>query len=336
MTGSPTPELLSVRDLRVELPVGGRWYPAVGGVSFGLEAGASLGIVGESGCGKSLLARALLDLAPENARISGDVRLHGRSLRSLSESDWGAIRGRSLAMVFQESAAALDPVLSIGDQIVEAIRAHAHPSAGEARATARRLLAEVSFPDTARALEEYPHRLSGGERQRALLAIALAANPEVLIADEPTTALDATIAAEILDLLEQLRRQRNLSLILISHDLTAVAAACERVLVLYAGRVVEEAPAQSLFRAPMHPYTRGLVASSARSRPAGRQARFSAIPGAVPDLPFRVPNSCGFAPRCPDRFAPCDRSQPPLEEHAEGRVRCFLYSSEKPSAEEQR
>src|SRR5215471_10592954 len=237
MTGSPTPELLSVRDLRVELPVGGRWYPAVGGVSFGLEAGASLGIVGESGCGKSLLARALLDLAPENARISGDVRLHGRSLRSLSESDWGAIRGRSLAMVFQESAAALDPVLSIGDQIVEAIRAHAHPSAGEARATARRLLAEVSFPDTARALEEYPHRLSGGERQRALLAIAL--------------------AAEILDLLEQLRRQRNLSLILISHDLTAVAAACERVLVLYAGRVVEEAPAQSLFRAPMHPYTRG-------------------------------------------------------------------------------
>jgi peptide/nickel transport system ATP-binding protein len=336
MTGSPTPELLSVRDLKVELPIAGRWYPAVDGVSFGLEAGESLGIVGESGCGKSLLARALLDLAPESARISGDVRLRGRSLRALTERDWGAIRGRSLAMVFQESAAALDPVRSIGDQIVEAIQAHAHPSAGEARAAARRLLAEVSFPDTARALEEYPHRLSGGERQRALLAIALAANPEVLIADEPTTAVDATIAAEILDLLERLRLQRNLALILISHDLAAVAAACERVLVLYAGRVVEEAPTQSLFRAPLHPYTRGLVASAARRRPASRRERFAAIPGAVPDLPFRVQNSCGFAPRCPERFAPCDRAQPPLEEHGEGRVRCFLYSSEKGSVEEQR
>jgi peptide/nickel transport system ATP-binding protein len=238
-------------------------------------------------------------------------------------------------MVFQDSASALDPVRTIGDQIIEAIRAHSSVSVEDARSTARRLLAEVSFRDTERALEEYAHRLSGGERQRALLAVALAADPEVLIADEPTTALDATIAAEILELLERLRRQRKLALILISHDLAAVALACERVLVLYSGRVVEEAPTRELFSSPLHPYTRGLVACAARRPPAGRQERFASIPGAVPDLPFRATTGCSFAPRCPERFAPCDRSEPTLQEQGGARVRCFLYGPQERSLAEE-
>jgi oligopeptide/dipeptide ABC transporter ATP-binding protein len=328
--------LLSVHHLKVELPIAGTFYPAVDDVSFDLSAGESLAIVGESGCGKSLLARALIDLAPETARVSGQVRLRGRSLRGLTERDWTSVRGRQIAMVFQESASAFDPVRTIGDQIVEAIRAHSSVSATEARASARRLLTEVSFPEAERALSEYPHRLSGGERQRAFLAVALAANPEILIADEPTTALDATIAAEILDLLESLRRTRNLALILISHDLAAVARASDRVLVLYAGRVVEEALSRDLFASPMHPYTRGLVACAPRLRPVASNTRLSAIPGVVPELAKRRTDSCGFAPRCAERFSPCDREEPSLEQQGSGRVRCFLYGPDAKSVGERR
>jgi len=317
--------LLSVRNLRVELPIGDRWFAAVDGVDFELAAGESLAIVGESGCGKTLLARALLDLAPEGARVSGDVRLRGTSLRNLSESQWSRVRGGDLALVFQEPASAFDPVRTVGDQIVEAIRAHERVTAGEARDAARRLLVEVSFPDAERALREYPHRLSGGERQRAFLAIALAANPKILIADEPTTALDATIAAEVLELLDRLRRQRSLALLLISHDLAAVARASDRALVMYSGRVVEEAPTADLFRSARHPYTRGLIASSARPRSAGHGDRFAAISGVVPDLSQRAVGSCAFAPRCPERFGRCAEEEPALSTNGSARVRCFLY-----------
>jgi len=325
MTQSPSPSLLSVRGLRVELPIAGNFYPAVDGVDFDLAAGESLAIIGESGCGKTLLARALLDLAPEGARVSGDIRLEGVSLRGRPEAEWCRVRGGAISLVFQEPGSALDPVRTVGDQIVEAIRAHRAGAADDARATALGLLREVSFADAERALSEYPHRLSGGERQRAFLAIALAANPKVLIADEPTSSLDATIAAEVLELLETLRRQRGLSLILISHDLAAVARATDRALVLYAGRVVEEGTTDSLFRGARHPYTRGLLASAIRPRSAAPGERFPAIAGAVPDLARRESGRCAFAPRCPERFSRCDAEDPALLSVDSGRVRCFLY-----------
>jgi peptide/nickel transport system ATP-binding protein len=320
-----TSPLLSVRNLRVELPLNDRWFPAVDGIDFDLTEGQALGVLGESGCGKTLAARALLDLVPEGARLTGSVIYRGRDLLRLAERDWRAVRGREIALVFQEPAAALDPVRTIGDQIVEAIRAHSSVSAVQARREARRLLAEVSFFDPDRGIREYPHRLSGGQRQRACLAIALASGPSILIADEPTTALDATLAADVLDLLERLRRERGLALLLISHDFGVIARHTERALVLYAGRVVEEARTADLFRTPLHPYTRGLLAclpQAAGSRPG---ERFRAIPGTVPDLAFRPRGACAFAPRCPERFDPCQLREPELEARGASRVRCFLY-----------
>ncbi len=322
-----TEPLLSVRNLKVELPLEGEWRPAVNGVSFDLAGGESLAVVGETGCGKTLLARALVRLAPETARVSGVVRCRGRELASLTEEQWNGVRGGEIALVFQEPAAALDPVQRIGAQIQEAVRRHRRVSRRRARGIARELLAEVSFPDPDRGLLEYPHRLSGGLKQRAFLAIALAARPAILIADEPTTALDATVSAEVMELLDRLRRERGLSLLLITHDLGSVARHSDRTLVLYAGRVVEEAPTAELFRNPRHPYTRGLLECMPRigAPEAGGRTRYRAIPGTVPDLAFRPDGVCAFAPRCPERFAPCERSLPDLYAAGEGLARCFLY-----------
>jgi peptide/nickel transport system ATP-binding protein len=218
-------------------------------------------------------------------------------------------------------------VQPIGAQILEAVRRHRTGGPREWREVARELLAEVSFPDPDRGLREYPHRLSGGLKQRALLAIALAGNPAILVADEPTTALDATVSAEVLELLDRLRRDRGLSLLLITHDLGSVARHSDRTLVLYAGRVAEEAATADLFRSPRHPYTRGLLDCVPRigtSGPSGTR-RFRAIPGTVPDLAFRPSGLCSFAPRCPERFAPCELSEPALYAAGAGRARCFLY-----------
>jgi oligopeptide/dipeptide ABC transporter ATP-binding protein len=229
-------------------------------------------------------------------------------------------------MLFQEPGAALDPVLPIGDQIAEAVRLHETVSRREAGRLAVERLREVSFPDPERGAREYVHRLSGGQKQRALLAVALAADPDLLIADEPTTALDATVAAEIMELLARLRERRGLTLLLISHDLGLVARETNRALILYAGRVVEEAPTEEIFRQPRHPYTRGLLRCLPRLDPvavAGR--RFDAIAGAIPDLFERPRTGCAFAPRCPERFEPCERSVPPLYEAGAARARCFLY-----------
>ena len=332
--GGPKPQItdhkspiLSVRDLTVELSIGGTWFPAVDHVSFDLEAGESLGIVGETGCGKTLLGRALINLLPEEARATGRVFLEGRQLFGLPESQWTSLRGRVLAMVFQEPAAALDPVATIGAQILEAVRRHRSCSDRDARRFARDLLAEVAFPDPDRGLGEFPHRLSGGLKQRALLAIALAGNPAVLVADEPTTALDATVSADVLDLLDRLRRQRGLALILITHDLASVARHTDRTVVLYAGRVVEAARTSDLFQAPRHPYTRGLLDCLPRIGAAGTP-RLRAIPGTVPDLAFRPSGVCSFAARCADRFAPCEASEPSLVPAGAGFARCFLYGSD--------
>ncbi len=318
--------LLSIRDLKVELPHAGRWFPAVNGVSVDLQRGEALAVAGESGCGKTLLGRALMNLLPETARLSGSFFWEGRDLREASEKEWERIRGRHIAMLFQEPGAALDPVQRIGDQIAEAIRLHRTVSAGEARRLAVERLREVSFPDPESGVEEYPHRLSGGQKQRALLAVALAADPELLIADEPTTALDATVAAEVMELLSRLRERRGLALLLISHDLGLVARESVRALILYAGRVIEEAPTAEIFRSPRHPYTRGLLRSMPLLDPQARPGRrFDTIGGAVPDLFERAEGVCAFAPRCPERFEPCERSLPPLFETAGVQVRCFLY-----------
>jgi len=320
---------LSVRDLRVEVPVAGRFYPAVDGVSFDAARGLCLAIVGESGCGKTLLARALLNLLPARARVTGSVSLDGRALTGLSEPEWRQVRGGCVGFVFQEPASAFDPVATVGSQIAEAVLLHRGGSRASARAVARERLAEVGFPDPDRGLDEYAHRLSGGLRQRALLATALAADPQVLIADEPTAALDATVAAQVMELLERLRRERGLTVLLITHDMGLVARHSDRALVLYAGRVAEEADTRQIFLTPRHPYTRGLLASVPRAGDSGGPARrFPAIPGGVPDLPDRLAGACAFAPRCGDRFAPCDTAEPSLYETAGARVRCFLYESQ--------
>ena len=318
-----------MRDLRVEVPIGGRLAPAVNGVDFDLAAGEALAVVGESGCGKTLLARALLGLAPEAARVSGSISIGGRELLGSSAEEWRRVRGRQISLVFQEPASAFDPVATVGAQIVEAVRAHRKVPRSEARRTAIERLREVGFPDPLRGMTEYPHRLSGGLKQRAFLAMALASDPAVLVADEPTTALDATVAAQVLELLDRLRLDRRLALLLITHDLGTVATHADRVIVMYAGRVVEEAIAADLFRVPRHPYTRGLLASlprlSARARGASR--RFDAIPGVVPDLASRPAGMCSFAPRCPERFDPCDLEEPALYRAGESTARCFLYDA---------
>lgn len=326
---SPVP-LLEVRDLRVEIASGSSWYPAVDGVSFDLSAGETLALVGESGSGKTLLSRAIVDLLPEGTRRSGSVTFEGRDLSRLSDREWSAVRGRRIAFVLQEPGAALDPVRTIGAHLAEALagRRPRLPSREAVRDRSRELLAEAAFQDPDRGLDAYPHRLSGGQRQRACLAIALAGEPAVLVADEPTASLDATVAADVLDLLDRLRRERRLALILVTHDLASAARRADRALVLYAGRVVEEGPAAAVLRNPAHPYTRALVACMPRLASAGaRGERLPAIPGAVPGLADRRRGACAFAPRCAERFEPCDRVEPELLSPDGGPrfARCHLF-----------
>lgn len=298
------------------------------GVSFDLAAGESLAVVGESGCGKTLTARALLGLAPDAARTTGSIRLRGVELAGSPDEEWRRVRGREISLVFQEPGSAFDPVVTIGSQIVEAIRVHRDVDRGEARRIAVERLREVGFPDPDRGLTEFPHRLSGGLQQRAFLAMALASDPAILVADEPTAALDATVSAQVLELFDRLRATRGLALLLITHDLGSVAAHTERTIVLYAGKVVEAASTAELFRAPRHPYTRGLLASVPRVLTDGTGGRrFAAIPGTVPDLVDRPRGVCSFASRCPDRFEPCEKREPALYPAGGSKARCFLYEA---------
>jgi oligopeptide/dipeptide ABC transporter ATP-binding protein len=334
-TSDPVAPLLLVQDLRVELPAGedGGFRPAVDGMSFALLPGESVAVVGESGSGKTQLARALLGLSPEGARVSGSVTYGGRPLLGLDERGWRSLRGREIGLVFQEPASALDPVRTVGAQIEESIRlSTGGVSRSRARESARAALADVAFPDPAGGLEAYPHRLSGGLLQRAHLAAVLAAGPRLLLADEPTASLDATVAGEVLELLDRLRRERGLTLLIITHDLGVVARHTTRVLVVYAGRIVEEAATPDIFRAPQHPYTRGLLRSMPLLSEGGRAmgARYDAIPGALPDLAERERGACAFAPRCPDRFEPCGIREPGRFATPTGFARCFLHEVARP------
>jgi peptide/nickel transport system ATP-binding protein len=324
---SGAPALLAVENLRVELPVDGAFRAAVDGVSFSLARGEAVAIVGESGCGKSQLARALLGLPPDGARVTGSVRYGGQDLLGLGESAWGGVRGRRIGLVLQEPAAALDPVATVGAQLTEAIRLHRPVSRRDARTIGIEVLREVAFPEPERGMGEYPHRLSGGLRQRALLAMALAPAPDVLIADEPTASLDATVAAQVLEVLDGLRAKRGLAVLLITHDLGIVAQHSDRVLALYAGRVVEEAATPDLFASPAHPYTRALLRSVPRIGAHARGDRLPVVPGTVEDLASRAEAGCSFAPRCPDRFEPCVLRQPAFFDAGPNRARCFLYET---------
>ena len=291
--------------------------PVLRGVDLALGKGEALGLVGESGSGKSVTWLAALGLLPRNARVAGSVRLDGREILGAPAAELDRIRGGRVAMIFQDPASALNPVLTIRRQLCEALALHRDLSGGAVKAEARRLLDLVGIPDAARRLAAYPHEFSGGQVQRIMIAMALAGNPDLLIADEPTTALDATIQAQILELLATIRREMSMAMVLISHDLGVVAENCDRVAVMYAGRIVEEAPANQLFADPVHPYAQGLI--GALPPLDGPRRRLTAIPGTVPD-PARMPDGCAFAPRCALAAEPCGFAPPTLAPIADDRA----------------
>ena len=310
-SSTPSP-LLSVRDLAIEFTTDDGCFPAVRGVSFDLAAGKCLGLVGESGSGKSVTAMALLGLIPQPpGRVtSGAVMFDGRDLTRLPPQELRALRGGDIAMIFQEPMSSLNPAYTIGDQIAEAIHAHQDLSRKAALDRAVELLREVRMPAPERRVHEYPHKLSGGMRQRVMIAMALACRPRLLIADEPTTALDVTIQAQILKLLRDLQQSHGMAILIISHNLGVISEVADDVAVMYAGRIVENAPAAQLFLRPEHPSTIGLLGAIPRgSRGAGR---LIAIDGMVPDLRW-LPPGCTFRPRCPFAFARCDAEDPSLK-----------------------
>jgi oligopeptide/dipeptide ABC transporter ATP-binding protein len=293
--------LLEVRDLKTHFFTREGVVRAVDGVSFSLEKGRTLGIVGESGCGKSVTALSIMGLIPKPpARIvGGQVLFEGRDLTTLSDKELEDVRGDEIGMIFQDPMTSLNPTLKIGTQITETIRRHEDVSRQEARRRAVSLLDEVRIPNAAARLDDYPHRYSGGMRQRVMIAIALACNPKLLIADEPTTALDVTVQAGVLDLLEDLRDEHEMAMIIITHDMGVVAEAADDIVVMYAGQIVEQAPVLELFDHPEHPYTEALLGSLPQIEGEGiREGRLTAIPGRPPDL-IELPEGCRFAPRCP-------------------------------------
>ena len=297
---------------------------AVAGVSFHVDAGETLGLVGESGSGKSVTALSILRLVQPPGRIAGGaIRFEGRDLLSLGEREMCHIRGAEIALIFQEPMTALNPVFTVGDQIAETLLVHNRASRAEARRQAVGLLDAVRIPDAAARARDYPHQLSGGMRQRVLIAMALACQPKLVIADEPTTALDVTIQAEILDLLREMRERFNLALLLITHDLGVIAETADRVAVMYAGRIVEDGPVRALFHEPRHPYTRGLL----ESIPGTGRGRLHAIEGSVP-APGALPPGCAYHPRCPDRIDRCTSAPPPdYPAGADHRAKCFLLET---------
>jgi peptide/nickel transport system ATP-binding protein/oligopeptide transport system ATP-binding protein len=320
--------LLEVKNLQTQFQTRAGVVRAVDGVSFHVEAGELLGLVGESGCGKSITALSVMRLVGAPGKIvSGEVWFDGRDLLKLSESEMRAIRGDDIAMIFQDPMTSLNPVYTVGEQIAEALRLHRNLGRKAAREAAIEAMREVAIPDPGRRADDYPHQLSGGMRQRVMIAMALACDPKLILADEPTTALDVTIQAQILELIDELRRTRNLAVLLITHDLGVVAEVADRVCVMYTGRIVESSPVGELFARPKHPYTEGLLRSVPKLTEAGVQkaARLQTIEGTVPK-PTNLPAGCHFAPRCPHRMPRCTEGDLPLYQLEGGvAVRCVLY-----------
>lgn len=316
-------DLLQVRDLHVTFVTPDRTVHAVNGVSFDLKRGETLGILGESGSGKSVTLRSILRLHPEHrTRWSGSIKLGGDEILEMGPRALSDLRGQRVAMIFQEPATAFDPVFTIGQQIAETVRRHTGKSDRDAWKRARELLEMVRIPSPEQRLKAYPHEMSGGMRQRAMIALALSCNPSLLLADEPTTALDATVQIQVLLLIRELQREFDLGVIFVTHDIGVAVEVSDRIGVMYAGKLVELAPVERMVDAPQHPYSRGLLASTVHDGMRGR--RLEAIPGAPPDL-AEVPDGCSFAPRCKSVRPDCTASVPPLREvetaHA---VRCVL------------
>ncbi len=326
------PPLLKVADLSVEFGPRRNAVRVVEGVGFTVDAGESVGIVGESGSGKSVTSLAILRLIPDppGRVVSGRIELNGQNLLDLPEAVMPDIRGRDIAMIFQEPMSSLNPVMTIGDQIAEAIMLHERLSRDARRQKAIDMLRLVGIPNPADRLGAYPHQFSGGMRQRVMIAMAVACNPKLVIADEPTTALDVTIQAQVLELLKKIRRTLNTAVLLISHDLGIIAEVCERVIVMYAGRVVEEADVRAIFRTPRHPYTQGLLQSIPRLD--DERKRLYQIPGSVP-MAGTVKAGCGFYARCPLRVDRCARELPPLFAFAAGQKAACWVTAGRASAE---
>lgn len=317
--------MLTVSHLTTVFDLPGGAVPAVDDVSFEVGSGETLGLVGESGSGKSVTAMSIMRLVQPPGRIAGGhITFKGRDLLSLSESAMREVRGADIALIFQEPMTALNPVFTVGNQIAEALLVHGRVTRSGARARVIELLESVRMPQAAARADAYPHQLSGGQRQRVLIAMALACQPSLIIADEPTTALDVTIQAEILDLLRERQRALQLSLLLITHDLGVIAEIADRVAVMYAGRIVEHGPVRDVLRHPQHPYTRGLLASM----PGRTSGRLQAIDGSVPTL-GALPSGCAFHPRCPERVTECASIVP--DEYSVGAshgARCLLHRAQ--------
>ncbi|MBN8905170.1 MAG: ABC transporter ATP-binding protein [Rhodospirillales bacterium] len=327
----PATPVLSVEGLRTEFRIGGAWRPAVDGVSFALARGETLALVGESGCGKSITSLSIMGLVPKPAgRIGGGhIRLEGQDLVGLDEPTLERIRGNRIAMIFQEPMTSLNPVMTIGAQVAESLMIHKGLARREAERRALAVLDEVKIPSAARRLHDYPHQFSGGMRQRVMIAIALACEPAVLLADEPTTALDVTIQAQVLGLLGDLKDRHGMAMLFITHNLGVVAQIADRVAVMYAGQIVEEAPVAAVFARPAHPYTRALFAAIPRM---DRDAQeLAAIPGRVPPLDA-MPAGCRFAPRCPLAQAGCEQPQVLAPVEAGHAARCHVATGVRAAA----
>ncbi|MDR6661662.1 peptide/nickel transport system ATP-binding protein [Tardiphaga robiniae] len=318
---SPQPPLLEVRDLSLSFTTARGALPITRNVNFTIAPGERVGLVGESGCGKTVTGLSLLRLLPpQSARIEGDILFNGTNLATLSPRRMRAVRGREIAMIFQEPMSALDPVFTVGDQISEAYRIHFPVSRAEGRERAIAALREVGIPAPERRCDEYPHQLSGGMRQRVMIAMALICKPKLLVADEPTTALDVTVQAQITDLLRSLSERTGTALIFITHDLGVVAETCTRMITMYAGEVVEDAPVDDVLTRPRHPYTSGLLRSLPSLSP--RRGVLASIPGRVPS-PNAMPAGCRFRSRCTHAVAGCERSQPMIEIKSGRTARCW-------------
>ena len=322
--------LLSVKNLKTHFYSAGRTIRALDGVSFDIEEGGAFGLVGETGCGKSVTALSILRLIPHppGKIVGGEIRFRRRNLLDLAEDEMRSIRGREISMIFQEPMTSLNPVFRIGDQMTELIVLHQKLDRTGAFEKAIEMLERVHIPDARRAVKQYPHQLSGGMRQRVMIAMELSCHPFLLIADEPTTALDVTIQAQILTLIKEMKKELHTSVLLITHDLGVVAEMCDRVAVMYAGSIVEEATVEEIFEDPKHPYTQGLWGAIPRIDK--EKETLAVIPGIVPDL-SQAPGGCKFHPRCPHRFDPCDRMIPPLFGTSPGHlVSCYLYGGANP------
>ena len=318
-------KILEVQDLSTSFKTERGWLKAIDGVSFDVYSGEMLGIVGESGCGKSVTSQSILRLYEEKntTKYSGTVSFDGQNLFDLPEKEMQKIRGQEISMVFQDALSSLNPVFTVGNQIMESLRIHQDMRKKEAKEKAIDLLDQVGIPDPQRRFYQYPFELSGGMRQRVMIAVALACGPRILIADEPTTALDVTIQAQIMDLIVDMNRKLQMGVMLITHDLAVVAETCQRVIVMYLGQIVEEGSVEDIFDRPIHPYTRGLMASVPRLD-TGRSERLYQIKGTVPLL-SQIPEGCRFAPRCPYATEECSRKMPELKSFGNGqKARCLM------------